>query len=83
MHKSIVLALPSAVKDRKTGRYILNQRNKQVDGDVQTSFIEAGTKWTYISKDGRETLTSNGPIKAEVSIMVWHQQLYTECLLTQ
>nr|XP_039262899.1 A disintegrin and metalloproteinase with thrombospondin motifs 3-like [Styela clava] len=59
-----------ALKNRRTGRYVLNQKGSISEGDVQRQIIDAGTKWTYTRNRDKEMLQSEGPLQSDYAIML-------------
>uniref|UniRef100_A0A8C9SJM8 ADAM metallopeptidase with thrombospondin type 1 motif, 3 n=1 Tax=Scleropages formosus TaxID=113540 RepID=A0A8C9SJM8_SCLFO len=67
-----------AVKNQATGHYILNGKGEEVKS---RSFIDLGVQWEYITEDGVETLSTDGPLHDAVVVLVIPQDNETRSAL--
>uniref|UniRef100_A0A670ZCB1 ADAM metallopeptidase with thrombospondin type 1 motif 2 n=1 Tax=Pseudonaja textilis TaxID=8673 RepID=A0A670ZCB1_PSETE len=56
-----------AIKNRETGKFILNENNYVPDSKT---FIHMGTEWEYRNDEDREMVQTMGPLRHSISILV-------------
>uniref|UniRef100_A0A8C6Y452 ADAM metallopeptidase with thrombospondin type 1 motif 2 n=1 Tax=Naja naja TaxID=35670 RepID=A0A8C6Y452_NAJNA len=56
-----------AIKNRKTGKFILNENNYVPDSKT---FIHMGAEWEYRNDEDREMIQTMGPLRHSISILV-------------
>lgn len=65
-----LLLIFTAMKQKRSGKYILNARNQLMEGDMHFHFITANTLWEYTSANGTETIEAAGPTNSEIAVLV-------------
>lgn len=63
----ICVMLVLAIKNRDTGRFILNEDNYVPDSKV---FINMGVEWEYRNEDDREMVQTMGPLRSGITVLV-------------
>lgn len=63
-----------AIKNRETGKFILNEDNYVPDSKV---FVNMGVEWEYRNDEDRETVQTMGPLRHEIIVLVRHSIFFS------